>query len=183
MGKLAGILILVIVLAIGWYLVSPFFNVIEVDDEFPEIAEPMIKDSFETMDNKTRADFENQTEEANKEVYQRMEAMPLSPTILSQGDFQARAHSVEGRAILADLGEETILRFEDFETDNGPNLHIYLSSDLGDDDFIDLGEIRATKGNINYDLPEGIDTDKYRYVLVWCVPFKVLFSYAELETV
>ena len=68
-----------------------------------------------------------------------------------------------------------------FETDNGPRLHIYLSAGLGDDDFIDLGPIRATKGNANYEVPAGVDIEKYRNVLVWCVPFGVLFSYAELN--
>ena len=74
-----------------------------------------------------------------------------------------------------------ILRFEDFETINGPELHIYLSSELGDERFIDLGKIKATKGNVNYDIPAGIDTSKYNKVLVWCKPFSVLFSYAELS--
>ena len=52
---------------------------------------------------------------------------------------------------------------------------------MGDDDFIDLGKIKATKGNVNYDIPEGVDTDKYNKVLVWCVPFGVIFSYSELK--
>lgn len=74
-----------------------------------------------------------------------------------------------------------ILRFEDFETVNGPNLHIYLATNLQADDFIDLGEIKATKGSVNYTLPSDVDLVKYNKVLVWCVPFKVLFSYADLD--
>jgi hypothetical protein len=73
------------------------------------------------------------------------------------------------------------LRFENFETINGPKLHIYLASDLSADDYIDLGEIKATKGNVNYEIPDGTDLEKYNKVLVWCRPFKVLFSYSELE--
>jgi len=46
---------------------------------------------------------------------------------------------------------------------------------------IDLGEIKATKGNVNYDIPEGTDLEKYNKVLVWCVPFRVLFSYSDLN--
>lgn len=77
-------------------------------------------------------------------------------------------------------GDQLIVRFEDFQTDNGPQLRIYLSADLGADDFIDLDPIKATKGNVNYTVAAGTDTDKYRNVLVWCKPFGVLFSYAEL---
>ena len=89
-------------------------------------------------------------------------------------------HEVEGKAILIETDGEKILRFEDFDTINGPDLRIYLSSDLGDDDFVELGKIKATKGNVNYEVPGDVDISKYKYVLVWCKPFKVLFSYAEL---
>ena len=47
--------------------------------------------------------------------------------------------------------------------------------------YIDLGKIKATKDNVNYDVPESVDTNKYNKVLVWFVPFRVLFSYAELK--
>jgi len=63
---------------------------------------------------------------------------------------------------------------------NGPDLKIYLGSELGKNDYIDLGPILATKGSVNYELPDGIDTTKYSKVLVWCEAFGVLFSYAEL---
>ena len=73
------------------------------------------------------------------------------------------------------------MRFENFESINGPELHIYLASSLSDKDIVDLGPIRGTKGNINYKVDASVDTAKYRYVLVWCKPFKILFSYAELR--
>jgi hypothetical protein len=102
-------------------------------------------------------------------------------SILAKGDFLPRAHEVKGSALLIQKDGEKILRFEDFETVNGPNLHIYLASNLEVKDYIDLGAIKATKGSVNYLLPIGTDTSKYNKVVVWCVPFKVLFSYAELK--
>lgn len=110
-----------------------------------------------------------------------MQEEMVSGGIISQGEFKPRAHGVEGKALLIEADEKKFIRFEDFETINGPNLHIYLSSELGNDDFIDLGEIKATKGDVNYEIPIGTDTEKYNKVLVWCKPFKVLFSYAELS--
>ena len=68
----------------------------------------------------------------------------------------------------------------DFDTINGPDLRIYLSSDLGSADIVELGKIKATKGNVNYDIPEGTDLEIYKNVLVWCKPFGVLFSFAQL---
>jgi len=49
---------------------------------------------------------------------------------------------------------------------------------LGDSDFVNLGRIRATEGNVNYEIPEGTDLTKYKNVLIWCRAFSVLFSYA-----
>lgn len=161
---------IVLVLGIGWYLLSPAFDVKELDEESP----------LGSMDEETRAEFERQMEEAKDEIIESSDAMSSSAEIISQGIFMPSAHEVEGRALLIDDDGEKILRFEDFETINGPKLHIYLSSELGNDDFVDLGEIKATKGNVNYEIPEGVDTEKYNKVLVWCKPFRVLFSYAEL---
>lgn len=112
------------------------------------------------------------------------EASPLmegtDAVVLTQANFEPRAHDVSGSAVLIQKDGKMILHFENFETINGPNLHIYLSADLHSTDFIDLGAIRATKGNVNYDIPSDIDTEKYRHVLVWCVPFRTLFSSASL---
>lgn len=60
-------------------------------------------------------------------------------------------------------------------------MHVWLATDTNGEDYIDLGELKATKGNINYEIPEDIDFEKYDKVLIWCVPFKVLFGYAELK--
>lgn len=100
--------------------------------------------------------------------------------VIAEATFQPSAHEVEGKAILIEMGDKKVLRFEDFKTINGPNLHVYLSSSLDETDYVDLGEIKGTVGNINYDIDPRIDTDRYNKVLIWCVPFKLLFSYAEL---
>ena len=170
------IIILVIIVA-AWYLISPAFQTIEADDTSPLV----IRDAMVNMDDATRAEFDAAVEEASQNVMEMSDSMPSEAQLLAEGEFKPRAHEVEGKALLIQDGNNKILRFEDFETLNGPNLHIYLSSELGDSDFIDLGKIKATSGNVNYEIPDGIDTDKYDKVLVWCVPFRVLFSYAELQ--
>ncbi|MBI1968755.1 DM13 domain-containing protein [Candidatus Woesearchaeota archaeon] len=102
-------------------------------------------------------------------------------TVIARGEFMPGDHDVAGRAILLESDGKRILRFEDFETINGPDLFIYLSKDNSNKDFINLGEIKATKGNVNYDVDSSIDISQYNHVLVWCRAFKVLFSYAELK--
>ncbi len=183
------VIFLVIVLAVAYYLISPLWRVIEVQDETPlveseieiQISEPEINDQIEKMEKDVREEFEKEMVVAKKITMIKKEEMPPTVKLLAQGVFKEDAHEVMGNAKLIQNGDSNILRFEDFETVNGPNLHIYLASSLDATDFIDLGEIRATKGNVNYTIPDGADLEKYNKALVWCVPFKVLFSHAELK--
>ena len=176
MKKLTILITLILIaIPIAYYLISPAFKVVEVNE-----ASPIVKDSMDSMDSQTKLEFEKQTEAMKDKVMLKDEAVTTTK-VLSQGNFKPSAHEVAGNALLIESDNEKILRFENFETINGPKLHIYLSSELGDDDFVDLGEIKATKGNVNYNIPPGTDTSKYNKVLVWCKPFKVLFSYAELN--
>jgi hypothetical protein len=168
---------LIIFLGVGWYLISPAFKDIEVNEESPL----EIKDSMLSMTEKQKDEFDSAVEFMKDDVVIKDEEMESSVNLLAEGIFKERAHSASGRALLIDNNGKKVLRFEEFETINGPNLHIYLASSLSDDDFVDLGEIKATKGNVNYDIPDDVDLEKYDKVLVWCVPFKVLFSYAELK--
>lgn len=178
MNKLNLIFIIIGVLVVGILAFSIFAPkpAIEADEDSPLAFD----DSFDTMDAEIKAEFDKMVEINKDNVVEMMEPKDSEANLLSQAFFKPRAHGVEGKALLIEDGPDIILRFEDFETINGPNLHIYLSSDLGSSDFIDLGEIKATKGNVNYDIPLGTDLTKYDKVLVWCVPFKVLFSYADL---
>ena len=98
------------------------------------------------------------------------------------GSFVAKAHDVSGTARIVNTNTEKVLRFENFETANGPDLRIYLATDGTAKDYVDLGEIKGTKGNINYTIPPNTDLTKYSHVLVWCRSFSVLFSEAELHS-
>jgi hypothetical protein len=122
-------------------------------------------------------------EEANAEAPKEMveetpDMLTISEAFPVMGTF---GHPASGSVRIIENLEETIIRYEDFETINGPNLHLYLSRDIEGKDYIDLGPIRGTKGNINYTVPEGVDISEYRYVMYWCVPFAVLFNYAEIN--
>lgn len=168
---------LVVVITIGWYLLSPLWRNVKLDETSPLV----VQDKFEVMDEATRKQFEEAVKEAQSNQKVMMEDMSASAQLIVQGIFKPRAHDVEGRALLIEQDGKRILRFENFKTINGPNLHIYLGSELGNTDFVDLGKIRATEGNVNYEVDSSVDISKYNKVMVWCVPFGVLFSYAELK--
>ena len=146
----------IIVIPIVWYLISPAFIVVEMNETSPLGA------------------LNGSVTSANVTLIER-------PAVILQGEFKPSAHDVSGKAKIIEVEGKRILRFEDFETINGPDLFIYLSKDLSNKDFVDLGEIKATKGNVNYNLNSSVDISKYKNVLVWCRAFRVLFSYAELK--
>jgi hypothetical protein len=102
-------------------------------------------------------------------------------TTLASGTFQGNGYEVEGTALLLEMDGKHIVRLENFKTENGPGLYVYLSADLEASDFVDLGTLKGIEGDMNYDVPAGTDVDTYNNVLIWCEPFGVLFGHAALE--
>jgi hypothetical protein len=96
----------------------------------------------------------------------------------SDADF---IHKTSGIATLVIQGDMRTLEFENFETLNGPDLYVYLSTDKKASDFVDLGQIDRFKGDQSYAVGNSVDIEKYNHVLVWCKAFNVLFGSAELS--
>ena len=177
MKKWLILAVLAVLVAVAGYVYFTATKTIEVQEASPL----QIDDNMDTMTAVEKEQFEQGVNEAKDDVVLMDEEMAEEVSLLAQGEFKPRAHEVMGKALLIKTEGSNVLRFEDFKTINGPDLHIWLASSLGKDDYVDLGPIKATKGNVNYDVPADVDTNKYNKVLVWCVPFGVLFSYVELE--
>jgi hypothetical protein len=118
-------------------------------------------------------------------------AVPGEIVTLARGTFGERSHPGEGTAVvLNDGSEQRFLRFEDdFATDNGPDLFVYLTTadadapadDFGvDGQFVNLGRLSGNVGSQNYVIPVGIDLDEFDTVVVWCDRFSVAFTTADL---
>jgi hypothetical protein len=106
---------------------------------------------------------------------------PAGPILLSRGRFRDIEHAGSGGAELVRDGRRTILQLRDFDTDGGPDLRVYLSTDDGADDFVDLGGLKGTSGNQRYTVPRDADLDRLDTVLVWCRAFSVPFTAATLR--
>jgi len=179
MGLLKQFILLVIgfvIIITTWYLISPLFIVVEIDEPAPVSTVDTIE-APEGADPTVEQALEEKIEELAKDSVKEQQPTRASKT----GNFVASAHDVEGEALLIEHDGSRTLRFENFDTVNGPDLFIYLATDTSATDFVNLGEIKATKGNVNYDIPSDVDIEKYDTVLVWCRAFSVLFSYAELS--
>lgn len=123
------------------------------------------------------------------------EALPTTQTAsaaraLESGSFYGIAHPTEGAATIYPMGDGTrVLRFTNFKTSNGPDVHIYMvaADDAKDSEsvlhagFIDLGTIKGNIGDQNYTLGSDVELSKYRAVSVWCKRFSVNFGTAPLK--
>jgi hypothetical protein len=91
------------------------------------------------------------------------------------------AHPASGTVRVVEADGQKYLRYENFKTINGPDIYVYLAKDVTATEYIDLGKVRATEGNINYEIPEGTNLSEYPYALVWCKQFGVLFNSAKVS--
>ena len=91
-------------------------------------------------------------------------------------------HDASGSASVLPLDDGSrVLRFEDFRSTNGPDLYVYLATDESASDHVNLGRLKASSGNQNYPVPDGVDLGRHDTVLVWCKAFSVLFGSAQLS--
>jgi hypothetical protein len=128
----------------------------------------------------------------NQRVHEAMPAATVSPSqAIESGTFYGIAHPTEGIATIYRMQDGArMLRFTNFRTSNGPNVHVYLvaADDAKDNEtvqragFIDLGPIKGNIGDQNYALASDVDLSKYRAVSIWCQRFSVNFGAASLTT-
>ena len=126
----------------------------------------------------------------NERVHEALPTANVSSTqAIESGVFHGIAHPTEGTAAIYRMGDGALmLRFTNFRTSNGPNVHVYLvaADDAKDSEtvqragFIDLGPIKGNIGDQNYALGSDVDLSKYRAVSIWCQRFSVNFGAASL---
>jgi len=96
-----------------------------------------------------------------------------------KGSFVSDAHPTSGMVSLN--MERTVLNLDNFKTDDGPKLLLYLSTNVDSQDFVNLGDLKGIKGDFQYNIPANTDLGRYKFVVVWCVDFSVSFGHAELK--
>ena len=206
--RLAALLVVISVIAVAWYLISPLFIDKQVDEGFPTLM-PMPSETPNTEATEDPGAQMTQTAQSlgfdpAQATAMMEEAMAAEPsiseedmpegadqgmTIIAQGQFYDIAHEGMGTATIYELADGTrILRFENFEVLNGPQLHVYLAPqnpvpDLAGAELegaIDLGALKGNIGDQNYTIPADVFLDQFQSVVIWCVPFRVAFNAAPL---
>ena len=183
---------ILIVGLLAWWLVSPLFIDKRVDEELTLRKKTAISSMSGKVSEKQKSDFIAQMNEIAKNDAMMKQEMPHAEkgiVVLAAGSLRPIAHDGSGsvRVLRLDPYEDQIVRFENLDVLNGPDLHVYLSAkenveslaDIGD--FIDLGKLRGNQGNQNYVVPLNVDATKFKSVVIFCQPFKVVFASANLE--
>ena len=162
-------------LAFGFFGIQSAF----IDDEVSE-AGPAFgsAEAQEILDSDEFTEAVEQAEAESTEMNE--ETMPGEIVTLVSGDFTGNSrYDVNGQALVLNDGtDERFLRFENFESNNGPDLKVYLRADDGE--FVSLGELKGNIGDQNYVIPTDVDLDTFSTVEIWCERFSVGFGQAPL---
>lgn len=106
---------------------------------------------------------------------------------LAAGDFETAEHETSGRARILELADGSrYLRLDDLATSDGPDLDVWITDQpsggswgsYDDGRYVQLGELKATNGDQNYEIPQDADLDGMTSVVIWCVRFDVAFGTA-----
>lgn len=185
---IAGGVILIPVLGVAWWLLSPLFISQTVDEAFPLAARAVIPPEM------TIAQAEAQmTAAAAGNDPPMAETMPAGgPVAIAAGQFRDvdSFHRGQGTAtIYRNADGSHLLRFEDFRVTNGPDLRVLLAAaadpqsrqELQDGGYVELAELKGNIGSQNYEIPAEVDpAAQGGSVIIYCRPFQVIFSVAPL---
>ncbi len=193
----------IVVIIVTVYLVSPLFISTEINEPLPPATNATVAfEEFSKMSENERIEIaRNMTTEQKSQMLVQFaesgnnstldEYMNLTLNTESNQSVGTATfvgindgiHNAEGLAkIIPISNKDNILRLENLKVTNGPDLYVYLSTDKGASDFVNLGKLKANNGNQNYNIPSGTDISKYNTVLIWCKAFSILFGSAELKT-
>jgi hypothetical protein len=119
-----------------------------------------------------------------------------APQILAAGEFISHEHTTTGTVQVLRLADERlVLRLEDLDTSNGPDLKVWLTDApvlegregwkvFDEGAYVSLGKLKGNKGSQNYDLPADTpltDLTALTSVSVWCERFGISFGAAALD--
>lgn len=101
-------------------------------------------------------------------------------TLLREGTWmRSGSYNVSGVAQIYDDNGKKVLLLNNFSSSNGPDLRVYLSTTTGATSFVNLGKLKSTSGKQTYAIPDGTDVNQFKFALIWCQQFSVLFGKSE----
>lgn len=175
-------IIVAVAFGVAMYLFQPWraFTTVEVNEAVPVAAAPS------TSVPSTGAPL---TSAPPTTAAPATTAPVAGPQVLTSGNFVTHEHETTGKVRVLQLADgKRVLRIEDLNTSDGPDLRVWLSDqkvtknwfNLDDGKWLELGELKGNKGNANYAIPDSADLEKFKSVTIWCKRFSVSFGAAAL---
>ena len=133
--------------------------------------------------------FEEMSAAEKQEQQAEAQALQAGGETVLGGLFVNGAHATTGGVtLLTENGVQKLMFDEAFSSEAGPELHVFLSGSespetsaelhaVGD---ADLGKLNSLSGVQVYELPADLDFEP-RSVVIYCVPFRVVFGFADLK--
>jgi len=150
-----------------------------VDSQRNAIIDKMPQKTIDLMMDEAKK-FPTTVSESMQDMISKISSNTQSVIFSKQGEFVGLGHEAKGKAEIISVGKIAFLRFENFEVTNGPDLHVYMTSDGNVTSGIDLGKLKGSKGDQNYAL-NGVDAKTYHIVVIYSQPFHVYFAEAKLS--
>jgi hypothetical protein len=177
---IAAVIALIVVAPLGWYVASPLVLSTTIDE-----PPPIVVVQATSSPAATARPTPGVTTRAVPTPAPTPTASPTPPPLALAGTFTGADdfHFGRGTARLLETAPGTyVVRLEDFAVRNGPDLYVYLSPAANGyaDGVVELGRLKADKGNQNYAVPAGSDVSASASVVVWCKQFSVQFAVATL---
>jgi len=98
------------------------------------------------------------------------------------GSFiSAPGKSATGTALILLKNGVYSVALKNMNVSGGPDLRVYLSKQIQPIDFFDIGKLKSTNGDQVYQVTGNVDFTSYRYVLIYCKQYTVLFGSADLK--
>lgn len=175
-GVLAGVAILGVLawVAFGFLGIHTAFIDSEVNQAAPTFGTGEESEEFQ----QAMAEAEANPTQANQSV----DDTEMAGEIVTQfsGEFAGvSGYTITGDAlVLNDGSDQRFLRFENFSTNNGPDLKVVLRAENGD--LINLGPLQGNIGDQNYEIPVDVDLSVFNTVQIWCERFSANFGSAVL---
>lgn len=166
-----AVLLTAVAVAVGLYLFQPWriFTSSTVTEDIPAVAPPTSQAAAPSV-----------------------VPSAIAPRELVTGALISHEHASSGTVKILGLPDgRRILRLEGLDTSDGPDLRVWLSDApvipgpagwhvFDDGAYLDLGALKANKGDQNYEIPPEANLADYSSVSIWCARFAVSFAAAEL---
>ena len=192
MKRITGILLGMIIISSLTFSVSFVPSKLQISfaasniENFMNMTEEQRVQSAKNMTEEEKHIVINEFSKQNSTVNENMTDSTINNINSLMGNFVGAGdgfHNVEGVAKVIPLSDgKTFLRVENLKAINGPDLYVYLSTDVNTSDIVNLGRLKGNIGNQNYEIPTGTDLSKYDTVLIWCKAFSTLFGSARLSS-